>query len=188
LCQPGWLNVGSDIHRTYFRRMRWLRRCSQEVSAVSRRSFTYPATYTRFLKSFIFYTFLPMLESPVRKTDGTFFHKIRKYMILPRLQTNRPVSWPRIKAEVLWRLRDRALLMRASERPRRFLPCLRRLAVRPRQASNRSGDSAPKRHESITHGWRLRTGRFLPGFSYNAAGESRRGLRSCSVAMKNAIK
>ncbi|GAY77486.1 hypothetical protein NBRC111894_3040 [Sporolactobacillus inulinus] len=29
--------------------------------------------------------------------------------------------------------------------------------MRPRQASNRSGDSAPKRHESITHGWRLRT-------------------------------
>ncbi|GAY77960.1 hypothetical protein NBRC111894_3514 [Sporolactobacillus inulinus] len=68
-----------------------------------------------------------------------------------------PVSWPRIKAEVLWRLRDRALLMRASETPQNSV-CLRRLAVRPRQASNRSGDSAPKRHESITHGWRLRTG------------------------------
>ncbi|GAY77714.1 hypothetical protein NBRC111894_3268 [Sporolactobacillus inulinus] len=27
------------------------------------------------------------------------------------------MSWPRIKAEVLWRLRDRALLMRASETP-----------------------------------------------------------------------
>ncbi|QAA23645.1 hypothetical protein C0674_14190 [Sporolactobacillus terrae] len=37
--------------------------------------------------------------------------------------------------------------------------------MRPRQASNRSDDSAPKRHESITQGWRLRTGRFLPGFS-----------------------
>ncbi|GAY77749.1 hypothetical protein NBRC111894_3303 [Sporolactobacillus inulinus] len=38
-------------------------------------------------------------------------------MILPLLQTNRPVSRQRIKAEVLWRLRDRALLMRASETP-----------------------------------------------------------------------
>ncbi|GAY78098.1 hypothetical protein NBRC111894_3652 [Sporolactobacillus inulinus] len=34
---------------------------------------------------------------------------------LLRLQTYRPVSWPRIKAEVLWRQRDRAKLMRASE-------------------------------------------------------------------------
>ncbi len=38
-------------------------------------------------------------------------------MIMPHLQTNRLVSWPRIKAEVLWRLRDRALLMRVSETP-----------------------------------------------------------------------
>ncbi|GAY79118.1 hypothetical protein NBRC111894_4672 [Sporolactobacillus inulinus] len=37
--------------------------------------------------------------------------------------------------------------------------------MRPRQASNRSNDSALKRHEPITHGWRLRTGRYLPGFS-----------------------
>ncbi|GAY78423.1 hypothetical protein NBRC111894_3977 [Sporolactobacillus inulinus] len=36
------------------------------------------------------------------------FLQDKKYMILPRLPTNRPVSWPRIKAEVLWRLRDRA--------------------------------------------------------------------------------
>ncbi|GAY78264.1 hypothetical protein NBRC111894_3818 [Sporolactobacillus inulinus] len=34
-------------------------------------------------------------------------------MILPWLQTNRPVSWPRIKAEGLWRLREQ----RASETP-----------------------------------------------------------------------
>ncbi|GAY78557.1 hypothetical protein NBRC111894_4111 [Sporolactobacillus inulinus] len=53
-------------------------------------------------------------------------------------------------------------MMRASETPQ-ISVCLRRLAVRPRQASNRSGDSAQKRHESIIHGWRLRTGRFLPG-------------------------
>ncbi|GAY76426.1 hypothetical protein NBRC111894_1980 [Sporolactobacillus inulinus] len=38
--------------------------------------------------------------------------------------------------------------------------------MRPRQASNRSDDSAPKRYESITHGWRLRTGRIFPSFSY----------------------
>jgi hypothetical protein len=38
-------------------------------------------------------------------------------MILPCLQTNSPVSRPRIKAEVLWRLRDCALLMRASWAP-----------------------------------------------------------------------
>ncbi|GAY78327.1 hypothetical protein NBRC111894_3881 [Sporolactobacillus inulinus] len=68
-------------------------------------------------------------------------------MIFPLLQTNRPVSWPRIKAEVLWRLRDQ----RASETPQ-ISACLRRLVVRPRQASNRSDDSAPKRHEPITHG------------------------------------
>ncbi|GAY74862.1 hypothetical protein NBRC111894_416 [Sporolactobacillus inulinus] len=42
---------------------------------------------------------------------------------------------------------------RASETPQ-ILVCLRRLAVRPRQASNRSDDSALIRHESITHGWR----------------------------------
>ncbi|GAY78980.1 hypothetical protein NBRC111894_4534 [Sporolactobacillus inulinus] len=53
-------------------------------------------------------------------------------------------------AEVLWRLWDRALLMRTSETPQ-IPACLRRLAVRPRQASNRSGDSAPKRHEPITY-------------------------------------
>ncbi|KLI01314.1 hypothetical protein SINU_14080, partial [Sporolactobacillus inulinus CASD] len=40
---------------------------------------------------------------------------------------------------------------RASETPQ-ILACLRRLAVRPRQASNRSGDSALIRHESITQG------------------------------------
>ncbi|GAY77464.1 hypothetical protein NBRC111894_3018 [Sporolactobacillus inulinus] len=72
-------------------------------------------------------------------------------MILSCLQTNRPVSWPRIKAEVLWRLREQ----RASETPQ-ISVCLRRLAVRPRQASNRSGDSAPKRHESIIHGRNFR--------------------------------
>ncbi|GAY75039.1 hypothetical protein NBRC111894_593 [Sporolactobacillus inulinus] len=38
------------------------------------------------------------------------------------------MSCPRIKAEVLWRLRDRALLMRASETPQ-IPACLRRLAV-----------------------------------------------------------
>jgi hypothetical protein len=38
-------------------------------------------------------------------------------MILRLLQTNRPVSWPSIEAEVLGRQRDRALLMRASETP-----------------------------------------------------------------------
>ncbi|GAY76730.1 hypothetical protein NBRC111894_2284 [Sporolactobacillus inulinus] len=48
---------------------------------------------------------------------SVLFNRIRKDMILPRLQTNRSVSWLRIKAEVLWRLRDRALLMRASETP-----------------------------------------------------------------------
>ncbi|GAY77961.1 hypothetical protein NBRC111894_3515 [Sporolactobacillus inulinus] len=36
---------------------------------------------------------------------------------------------------MLWRLRDRALLMRASETPQ-IHACLRRLAVRPRQASS----------------------------------------------------
>ncbi|GAY74699.1 hypothetical protein NBRC111894_253 [Sporolactobacillus inulinus] len=36
---------------------------------------------------------------------------------------------------------------------------------RPRQANNRSDDSAPKRYEPIKHGWRLGTRRFLPGFS-----------------------
>ncbi|GAY77932.1 hypothetical protein NBRC111894_3486 [Sporolactobacillus inulinus] len=70
------------------------------------------------------------------------------------------MSWSRIKAEVLWRLREQ----RTSETPQ-IPACLRRLAVRPRQASNRSDDSAPKRHEPITQGWRLRTGRILPGFS-----------------------
>ncbi|GAY76529.1 hypothetical protein NBRC111894_2083 [Sporolactobacillus inulinus] len=34
---------------------------------------------------------------------------------------------------------------RASETPQ-MPACLRRLAVRPRQASNRSDDSAPERH------------------------------------------
>ncbi|GAY77874.1 hypothetical protein NBRC111894_3428 [Sporolactobacillus inulinus] len=62
-------------------------------------------------------------------------------MILPLLQTNSPVSWPRVKAEVLWRQREQ----RASETPQ-IPACLRRLAVRPRQASNRSDDSAPERH------------------------------------------
>ncbi|GAY75495.1 hypothetical protein NBRC111894_1049 [Sporolactobacillus inulinus] len=47
------------------------------------------------------------------------------------------------------KLRARRLReQRASETPQ-ISVCLRRLAVRPRQASNRSGDSAPKRHESI---------------------------------------
>ncbi|GAY76960.1 hypothetical protein NBRC111894_2514 [Sporolactobacillus inulinus] len=55
--------------------------------------------------------------------------------------------WPRIKAQMLWRQR----VQRASETPQ-ILACLRRLAVRPRQASNRSGDSALIRHESITQG------------------------------------
>ncbi|GAY75633.1 hypothetical protein NBRC111894_1187 [Sporolactobacillus inulinus] len=49
-----------------------------------------------------------------------------QFMIWTLLQTNRPVSWPRIKAEVLWRLRDRALLMRASKTPQ-IPACLRRL-------------------------------------------------------------
>ncbi|GAY78106.1 hypothetical protein NBRC111894_3660 [Sporolactobacillus inulinus] len=41
---------------------------------------------------------------------GSFF---TGNMNLPRLQTNSQVSWPRIKAEVLWRLRDQ----RARETP-----------------------------------------------------------------------
>ncbi|GAY76343.1 hypothetical protein NBRC111894_1897 [Sporolactobacillus inulinus] len=41
------------------------------------------------------------------------------------------MSWPRIKAEVLGRQRDPALLMRASETPQ-ISDCLRRLAVRER--------------------------------------------------------
>ncbi|KLI03547.1 hypothetical protein [Sporolactobacillus inulinus] len=37
--------------------------------------------------------------------------------------------------------------------------------MRPRQVSSWSGDSAPKRHESITHDWRVTTGRILPGLT-----------------------
>ncbi|GAY76687.1 hypothetical protein NBRC111894_2241 [Sporolactobacillus inulinus] len=46
------------------------------------------------------------------------------------------VSGLRIKAEALWRLREQ----RASETPQ-ISVCLRRLAVRPRQASSRSDDA-----------------------------------------------
>ncbi|KLI02215.1 hypothetical protein SINU_09245, partial [Sporolactobacillus inulinus CASD] len=92
-----------------------------------------------------------------------FFSQDKNVYDFSPSQTNSPVSWPRIKAGVLWRLRDRALLMRASETPQ-ISVCLSRLAVRPRQASNRSDDSTPKRHESITHGWRLTTGVFCPVF------------------------
>ncbi|GAY78063.1 hypothetical protein NBRC111894_3617 [Sporolactobacillus inulinus] len=75
------------------------------------------------------------------------------------LQTKRVYDFGHAKdcasnAEMLWRLRDRALLMR-GETPQ-IPACLRRLTVRLRQASNRSGDSAPKRHEPSTHDLRLR--------------------------------
>ncbi|GAY76973.1 hypothetical protein NBRC111894_2527 [Sporolactobacillus inulinus] len=59
--------------------------------------------------------------------------------------------------------------------------------MRPRQASNRSGDSAPKRHESITHGWRLRTGVFCPVFLSIRFLQQSKGCEDARIARGHAL-